>query len=62
MGQIELIEEMLNDYFHMQRRDVDNSDCITPAYYVEEYARIDRQRNDAYDALNVIKNRLGIDT
>lgn len=56
----ELLEDIISSFFAGERRDVDNSGCITPAFYVNENARIDREHQEALAALDAIKVTCGV--
>lgn len=57
----EIIEEMISSYMHSQMRDMENSNSITPSFYVKEEARIHKEYGDATSALNRIKEKCGIE-
>lgn len=61
MSDIQLIEDLMNDYFYMQTRDVDNSGYTSPSSYNREYERIDKERYAAFSALKSIKQKLGVE-
>lgn len=57
----EIIEEMISSYMYSQMRDMENSNSITPSFYVNEGARIHKEYGDAMYALNRIKEKCGIE-
>lgn len=59
MSDIDKLEEILDDYFALQTRDVDNSGYTSPSSYTREYDRIGRERGEAQLLLNRIRQQLG---
>jgi hypothetical protein len=59
MSDIDAIEEMLDDYFALQTRDVDNSGYTSSSSYTREYDRIGKERGEAQVLLNRIRQQLG---
>lgn len=57
----DLIEEMISDYASSQRRDLENSNSITPSFYVQEEARIYKEYSDAMSALYRIREKCGVE-
>lgn len=58
---VELIEGILDDYFHLQRRAVENSGSITPSYYTKENDRVQQEYYEASCAMERIKLKLGVE-
>ena len=58
---VELIEELIENYFYLQRRAVENSGSITPSYYTKENDRIQQEYHDASCAMERIKLKLGVE-
>ena len=57
---IELIEELIEDYFHLRRQAVENSGSITPSYYTKENDRVQQEYYEASCAMERIKLKLGV--
>jgi nitrogen fixation/metabolism regulation signal transduction histidine kinase len=60
VNDVELIEELISDYFSDQRRAVENSGSITPSYYTKENERLQEESYAATCALERIKLKLGV--
>lgn len=58
---IEFIEDLIDSYFYSERRDLDNSSCSSPSFYVREEARIQKEQSDAFMAMSRIKEKLGVE-
>jgi hypothetical protein len=58
---VELIEKLIEDYFHLQRRAVENSGSITPSYYTKENDRVQQEYHEASCAMERIKRKLGVE-
>lgn len=53
----ELIEEMISYHMHLQMQDMENSNSITPSFYVKEEERILKEYGEAMTALSRIKEK-----
>ena len=61
MTDIEFIEGLLEDYFALQTRDVDNGGSISSDWYKKQYDRIGEEQGNAYMAMSRIKEKLGVE-
>lgn len=58
---IEFIEGLLEDYFALQMRDVDNGGSISSEWYKKQYDRIGDEQGNAFVVMARIKEKLGIE-
>ena len=61
MTDIEFIEDLIDSYFYSERRDLDNSSCSSPSFYIREEARIQEEQYKALMVMNRIKEKLGVE-
>ena len=58
---VELIEELISDYFIDQRKAIENSGSTTPAFYTKENDRLQQEYHEASCAMERIKRKLGVE-